>query len=276
MRIWRQPGQVLRLMALGVVVFHVLAFGLWSPGSDARIYYDVELETFGPGEIFGTTFTYSPAAAWWLQPLQALPFEAFRTLVVAVNMAGFVFLIGPVFAAIILLAQLLPVWMEFQQGNINFALGAALVLGFRHAGWYAFPLLTKVTPGIGLVWFAFRRDWRPLAIAGVATLLLALPSLALHASAWPVWIESLVANAGADAQVGAPVLLRGALAAAVIAWGARTDRPWTVPIAAALVAHVNSSGWLIAFAAVRLSGLPSGSKASPPGESRSRSASGRD
>jgi len=250
--VWRNPGALLRWASVAIVAFHVLAFGLWSPGSDARIYYDVELETFGRGEIFGTSFTYSPAAAWWLQPLQALPFEAFRTLVVAVNMAGFVFLIGPVFATIILLAQLLPVWMEFQQANINFALGAALVLGFRSAGWYAFPLLTKVTPGIGLAWFAFRREWRSIATAGVASLLLAVPSLVLHASAWPVWIESLVANAGADAQIGAPIALRAVLAAALVGWGAMTDRPWTVPIAAALVAHVNSSGWLIGLAAVPL------------------------
>lgn len=251
-RIWRSPAALLRWASVAVVAFHVLAFGLWSPGSDARIYYDVELETFGRGEIFGTTFTYSPAAAWWLQPLQAPPFEAFRTLVAAVNMAGFVFLIGPVFAAIILLAQLLPVWMEFQQGNINFALGAVLVLGFRRAGLYAFPLLTKVTPGIGLAWFAFRREWRPLVITGVITMLVAAPSLVLHASAWPVWIESLMANAGADAQIGAPIVLRAALALALVGWGALTDRPWTVPIAAALVAHVNSSGWLIGLAALPL------------------------
>lgn len=242
----------LRLACLGIVLFHILGFGLWSPGMDARIYYDVEVGVFGPGEIFGTTFTYSPAAAWWLQPFQLLPFEAFRTLVVAVNMAGFVYLVGPIFAAAILLSQLLPIWMEFQLGNINFALGAALVLGFRHPTWYAFPLLTKVTPGVGLLWFAVRREWRSVLIALGLTVLIAAPSLVLHASAWPTWIGSLGANAGSDAQVGAPVLLRGAVAAAIVAWGARTHQAWTVPVAAALVAHVNSSGWLIALAAPRL------------------------
>lgn len=252
MTVLRDRWRLLQLAGLAVVAFHALAFGLWSPGSDARIYYDVDLETFGGGEIFGTTFTYSPAAAWWIQPLQALPFEVFRTVVVAVNMAGFVYLIGPVFAAVVLLAQLLPVWMEFQQGNINFALGAALVLAFRHPGWYAFPLLTKVTPAVGLVWFAARREWRALVMATVVTLVVILPSVVLHASTWPTWFGALMANAGADAQVGAPIILRAALAAAVIAWGARTDRPWTVPVAAALVAHVNSGGWLIGLAAVPL------------------------
>lgn len=248
----RSPWRVLQWVGLAVVIFHAFAFGLWSPGLDARVYYEVELESFGPGEIFGTSFTYSPAAAWWIQPLQGLPFDAFRTLVVAVNMAAFVYLIGSVFAAVLLLSQLLPVWMEFQQGNINFALGAALVLGFRHAGWYAFPLVTKVTPAIGMVWFAVRREWRSLVAAAVVSLIIVVPSLALHAPTWPIWVESLMANARVDAQVGAPILLRTALAAAVVAWGARTDRAWTVPVAAALVAHVNSSGWLIGLAAVPL------------------------
>lgn len=249
---WRNPPILFRWAAVAVIAFHVIAFGLWSPGSDARIYYDVDLGTFGGGEIFGTTFTYSPAAAWWIQPLQALPFEVFRTLVAAVNMAAFVYLVGPVFAAVILLSQLLPVWMEFQQGNINFALGAALVLGFRHAGWYALPLVTKVTPAVGLVWFAVRREWRSLAAAAVVTLIVVAPSLVVHASTWPTWIESLAANADADARVGAPIVLRATLAAAVVAWGARTERAWTVPVAAALVAHVNSGGWLIGLAAVPL------------------------
>lgn len=248
----RSPVMLVRVAALTVVVFHVFAFGLWAPGADARVYYDASLTGFSHGDIFGTSFTYSPAAAWWLQPLQLLPFEAFRTLVAAVNMAGFVYLVGPIFAAAILLSQLLPVWIEFQFGNVNFALGAALVLAFRHPAWYAFPLLTKVTPGIGLVWFAVRRQWRPVAVALGSTALLALPSMVLHAPAWPTWIASLAANAGSDAQVGAPILLRGAVAAAIIAWGARTNRAWTVPVAAALVAHVNSYGWLIGLAAVPL------------------------
>ena len=41
----------------------------------------------------------------------------------------------------------------------------AIVLGFRWPFTWAFVLLTKVTPGVGLLWFAVRREWRSLAIA---------------------------------------------------------------------------------------------------------------
>ena len=261
--IWRRPAVLLRFAAFAVVGFHVLAFGLWSPGADAAIYYRAEMDDLYTGSIFTETFNYSPAFAWWTQPLQGLPFEAFRTLVVAIDMVGLVFLIGPVFTAVVLLAQLLPIWMEFQLGNLNFAIAAALVLGFRHTGWYAAPILSKVTPGIGLVWFAARRDWRALTLAAAITLAVALPSLLLHLDAWLEFIASLLSNAALDAQIGAPLILRVALAVAVVSWGAWTDRPWTVPVGAALVAHVNGNGWLIALGAVRL--LREG-RARPPGD----------
>ena len=249
---WRRPALLLRFAALAVVGFHVIAFGMWSPGSDAAIYYRAEMDDLYTGSIFTETFNYSPAFAWWTQPLQGLPFEAFRTLVVAIDMIGLVFLIGPVFTAVVLLAQLLPIWMEFQLGNLNFAIAAALVLGFRHTGWYAAPILSKVTPGIGLVWFAARREWRSLAVAGAVTLAVALPSLVLHLDAWREFFASLLSNAALDAQIGAPLILRVGLAAAVVSWGAWTDRPWTVPVGTALVAHVNGNGWLIVLGAVPL------------------------
>lgn len=248
----RSPWRLLQLAGLAVVIFHALAFGLWSPGEDALIYHEADLDDLYRGHVFTETYNYSPAFAWWIQPLQALQFGAFRTLIVAANMAGFVLLIGPVFAAVVLLAQLAPVWAEFQLGNLNFAAGALLVLGFRHSSAYAPLLLSKVTPGIGLVWFAARREWRSLGIALVGTALLALPAVVTHPHTWGQFAGSLLNNAELDAQIGAPIVLRGVLAVLVIAWGAVSGRRWTVPVGAALVAHVNGGGWLIVLAAVPL------------------------
>jgi hypothetical protein len=248
---WRS-GRALRLASAGVVVFHVVAFGLWAPGRDAHIYFAANLDDLYKGNVFTDTYNYSPAFAWWIQPLQALPFDAFRTMIAAINMAGLVFLIGPVFTAVVLLAQVQPVWTEFQQGNLNFLVAALLLLGFQQSAWYAFPLLTKATPGIGLVWFAVRREWRALALALGATFAIALPSLVLVPEAWVQFVGSLSRNTQVDAQVGAPLLLRALLATAVIAWGAHTDRPWSVLVGVALVAHSNGGGWLVVLGIVRL------------------------
>ena len=59
--------------------------------------------------------------------------------------------------------------VELTGGNIHLLLAAAIVAEFRWPAAWSFVLLTKVTPGIGLLWFAVRREWRPLMIALGAT-----------------------------------------------------------------------------------------------------------
>ena len=63
-----------------------------------------------------------------------------------------------------------PVASELYHGNIDLILAAAIVAGFRWPVAWAVVLHTKLTPGIGLLWFAVRREWRPLLIAGAATI----------------------------------------------------------------------------------------------------------
>ena len=52
------------------------------------------------------------------------------------------------------LLALPPVALELYHGNIHLWIAAAIVLGFRYPWTWAFVLLTKVTPGVALVWFA--------------------------------------------------------------------------------------------------------------------------
>jgi hypothetical protein len=92
-----------------------------------------------------------------------------------------------------------------------------------------------VTPGIGLLWFAVRREWRQLAIACVATAAVAIASAVLMPGAWADWVDVLTRNVGRSgtwAALPVPFLARLPLAIAVVVWGALTDRRWTVPIAA--------------------------------------------
>jgi hypothetical protein len=102
-------------------------------------------------------------------------------------------------------------------------------------------LLTKMTPGIGLLWFAVRREWRALGIAMVATAVITVVSLML-APAW--WFEfrdamTVQASAALDVpplaiQISLPIRL--VAAALLIVYGARTDRAWVVPVAATVAA----------------------------------------
>ncbi len=136
-----------------------------------------------------------------------------------------------------------PVALEIHHGNIHILLAAAIVLGFRWPATWAFVLLTKVTPGVGLVWFAVRREWRRLAIALAVTGAIAGVSLVLEPQVWRSWVEDslLVTAEGSPLNqfsLPIPLALRLPAAAILVAWGGLTDRPWTVPAAATLALPV--------------------------------------
>jgi hypothetical protein len=112
-------------------------------------------------------------------------------------------------------------------------------------------LLTKVTPGIGLLWFAFRREWRQLAVAVGTTLAIVVISFVLAPGLWTRWFEMLARNVETTrpSVLVIPVLPRLAAAAGLLAIGAWRDRPAIVPVAAMLALPaiwVNSLSMLVA------------------------------
>jgi hypothetical protein len=149
-------------------------------------------------------------------------------------MAAMVYLTGP---RLILLGLAFFGLMEIWGGNIELLIAVAIVLGFRWPATWAFILLTKITPGIGLLWFAVRREWRALGIALAATVAVVAVSAAIQPSAWLTWRDVLISNAGKNgtwAAVPIPFAVRFPLAVLLVVWGARKNRRWTVPVAAML------------------------------------------
>jgi hypothetical protein len=68
---------------------------------------------------------------------------------------------------------------------------AAVVAGFRWPSAYAFLLPTKVTPGIALLWFVVRREWRNLAIALATTAAIVAVSFVIAPNLWFDWATVL-------------------------------------------------------------------------------------
>jgi hypothetical protein len=178
-------------------------------------------------------YVYSPAFLQAIAPLTVLPWPVFFGTWTALLLLAIRFLTGPrLFALGVLLAT-----VELIGGNISLLLAVAMVVGFRWPAVWAFVLLTKVTPGIGLLWFAVRREWRSLGIALGATALVVAVSAVLMPGAWLEWFGLLVRLAGRDgtwAAIPIPFLVRLPFAVAVVVWGALTDRRWTVPVAGML------------------------------------------
>lgn len=218
-------------------------------GVDAQAYWGIDLAhpyaQSGVGVV--STYLYSPAFAQVLAPFSALPFEVFFALWTAVSVAILVWLVRPYPWAVPML--LLPIVYELCVGNIHFLLAATFVVALRAPVAWAFPLLTKITPGVGIVWFPVRREWRRFAIAAGFTLAVVAVSYAINPTAWVDWIALLTSSGGRTDLL----LPRVALAAALVAWGARTDRPWVLAVAGWLalpVIWVNS--WVMLLAVIRL------------------------
>ena len=131
-------------------------------------------------------------------------------------------------------------------------LGAAIVAGFRWPALWALPLLTKVSPGVGLLWFALRREWRNLAIAIGATVAISGVSFVVAPDLWFQWVRVLTEAAKAPDWVfiiPIPFWIRAIAAVAIVSWGALTDRSWTVPVASMLalpILWVNGLSMLVA------------------------------
>ncbi len=242
----RWVGGLLRREAAGlvaavVVLVLVLAFRVpsqhaWPTGQEAYCYWFPGLAD--PYARSNWTqpiaYVYSPAFLQAIAPLKALPWEAFLAAWTMILLLAVRYLAGARLWAVAIAFAVL----EVLGGNIHLLLAVAIVAGFRWPAAWSFVLLTKVTPGVGLLWFAVRREWRNLGIALGATAALVLVSWAVAPAAWADWLDVLAASTtktvGTWAAIPIPVWLRLPFAAAVVIWGARTDRAWTVPVAAML------------------------------------------
>jgi Glycosyltransferase family 87 len=179
-------------------------------------------------------YPYSPAFLQLLEPIRVLPWQVFMAVWAAILMAAMTYLTGP---RLILLGLAFFGLMEIWGGNIELLVALAIVLGFRWPAAWSFVLLTKITPGIGLLWFAVRREWRSLTIAAAATAAVVAGSFVLMPDAWRAWPQVLASNVGKNgtwAAVPVPFAVRLPFAVALVVWGARTDHRWTVPVSAML------------------------------------------
>lgn len=242
------------VVILGVfVAFRILSVEPWlSPAFDLYAYWSTHLgldyATTRPGDP--GAFLYSPAFAHVIWPVTSLPWPLFA--------AGWTAFVGGVLIWLsgrwaIVLLFVIPVTMSVAIGQVDLLIAAAIVIGFRWPAAWALPILTKVTPGVGLLWFGVRREWRSLGIALGATAAIVAVSGAVDLDAWLGWLGMLSRGQFPRAEDGwyldVPLGFRLAMAVIIVVWGARTDRRWTVPVAAVLgmpTLWVNSPTILIA------------------------------
>lgn len=210
-------------------------------------------------------YLYSPAFAQVIAPLTALPWQVFAGLWTALVAAPLLWLTGR-FAVLIVLLP--PVFMSVALGQLDLLFAAVAIVGLRWPVVWVLPVLTKITPGVGLIWFLVRGEWRSLGIALGATLFTVAASAALDPHGWAAWLAMVArmefpALGGGLLFLPVPVLVRLPAAAALIAWGAATNRRWVLPVGMGLslpTVWLNSPTILVALLplATAGSGTPAG------------------
>ena len=203
------------------------AHAFWAADPN-NLYTHDELATDG--------YYYSPAFEFVIGWARLLPFEVFVAIWRAILMVALVWLAGP-FTIFVLFTD--PVASEINAGNIQLLLALAIVIGFRWPATWAFVVLTKLTPGIGALWFALRRQWRSFGIAVGATLAMAAVSFVLHPQAWFDYIALLT---GSPAPAVSPYYLsfwqRLPFALGFIVFGAWRGYRWPVVVGSTLALPV--------------------------------------
>jgi hypothetical protein len=200
----------------------------YGPMFDARGYWnawDGGLYDIPWGEY--EAYVYSPIFAQVLWPLTLLPWPLFAALWTG--------------AAIGCLFWMRVPWMlafpgvidDILRGNIHVFLAAMVVLGIRYAAAWSFGIFTKVTPGIGQLWFAVLREWRALAIGLAVPAAIFAVSFAFSSSLWMEWFGLLGANAGETARIQViplPLAVRLPIAIGLVVLAAWTRRAWILPV----------------------------------------------
>jgi hypothetical protein len=216
----------------------LIGFWIFAPsgGTDAG-----NLHALNPADPYGVawhelgSFVWSPAAAQVIAPFTLLPFEVFEKALLGVNLAALAWLLGPIFGALSL--ALLPVASELLTGQIHLLLAVAIVVGMTHSGAWAGVILTKVTPGVGTLYFLGRREWRRFGAALGTTAGIALVSYVLWPEAWAEWVAFLADSQGRSQAFLltdyplAPRVAAGAVLAVLAGW---RGRPMALPFIALL------------------------------------------
>lgn len=242
---------------------------------DVRAYWGADPAHLYPtGDDWRATgYMYSPAFELVVGWGRLLPLDAFAAIWRALQLATVVYLSGPLAVPVLLL---IPVASEVNAGNVQLFLALAIVLGFRWPATWAFVILTKVTPGLGLAWFALRRRWRDLGIALGVTGAIALATALLWPDRWAGFVQLMT---GYSTPAGSPWFPsfwdRMPWAIGFVVLGAWRGWRWPVVVGSTLalpVFYTISPSLLVGVlpflraAVSRRLGLPAGSVAIPTGQ----------
>lgn len=182
-------------------------------------------------------YLYSPIFLTSIKPLTWLPWPVFLSAWTVLLLVIVIWLVRPLpwKWAVPLFVCCLP---EVLVSNIFMLIALAAVMGMRRPEAWMFPILTKVTMGVGLVWFAARGEWRRLAQGVGLTALVVGGAYVMDPPAWHAWMEFLLSNRDGTKDGATLFALRCLGAVALVIIGARLNWAWLIAPAMLLASPV--------------------------------------
>ena len=228
-------------LVVGLIVGIAQATGQIADPYDAKIYWDAIAPHLYLAHWAGG-YLYPPPFALGLNVVHFIGWPTFIVLFTTSTWVAFWY-VARALALPVLLVSLAFVPLlggnvvgYLFLGNVQFIMAAAVVASIRlSAAWAVVPLLTKLV-GVPLVWYAARREWRPLGLALGLTGVIVVATFVVVPDSWFDFYRFISTNTDASPipLVPIPYPVRLVMAVTLTAWGALTDRRWTVPIAAGL------------------------------------------
>ncbi|NVN00084.1 glycosyltransferase family 87 protein [Arthrobacter sp. SDTb3-6] len=222
----------LALVAVFVSVRHLVT---GNPiGQDSHAYWLAAHGNLSYGEAPGQrdAYLYSPAFAAAIKPFALLPWPLFCAAWFGIESAVVVWLVRPLRARWAIPVAMLCI-PELVVGNIYILLAATAVIGMRMPAAWSFAILTKVTTGVGLLWFAARGDWKHVIQGAGATLLIFAIFYTVDPTAWSAWAKFLLLNRNGTPDSGIGFMARSIVAVVLVVVGAR--KQWAFLVAPAMV-----------------------------------------
>ena len=175
------------LFGIGTLLVAGIMLGLLPYGGvmgDGAAWYHVETPYDWSDRPAGVAeYRYAPAFLWITEPFRWLPFPVYAVAWAGLHLLAVAWL-GP--------WTILLAFDDVIVGNVNTFLAVATVLAVRYPGLWAFALLTKVTPGVGVLYHV--REWRKMLVAVGVTLGIMVLGHAADPELWQAWADSLQSN----------------------------------------------------------------------------------
>jgi hypothetical protein len=243
---------------------------------DATVYWRLDLDHLYDDSLVNRVgaYLYSPVFAQIGEPFTFLRWTVWYASWTGLSVVLLAWMLRPA-AALLTLAFPL-VGNALWSGNIHFLTAAAAVLAVSLPAAWAFPLLTKVTPGVAILWHVARREWRSLAIALGATALVSAVSYVLVPQLWSEWFAVLSNSSDAppvNTLLPLPLGVRVALAAVIVLIGGIRGWAWTIPVAMVVAQPVFWTAGLAVLVAIVPLSRPLAARVGPSDGARAASSS---